>query len=43
VIPRSAAINAAEAELATTLVVMIGGPRPVVSVSQVVVHLEDFF
>jgi hypothetical protein len=43
VIPHSAAINAAEAELAMALVAMVGGPCPVVSPIQVVAHFEGFF
>jgi hypothetical protein len=43
VIPHTAAVDAAEAKLATTLVAMVASPRPTVSTSQVMAYLDEFF
>jgi hypothetical protein len=43
VIPHTAAINEAKAELASALVTMVRGVRPVISVSQVLSYLGSLF
>jgi hypothetical protein len=43
VIPRTPKMDAAEEELANALVVMVGGPRSIVSPSSVLPHLVQFY